>query len=66
MMDWNKMEWGVPDFGKPCIIIVKGGKTPHYSVASFEEYNGGVWFTINDVYHVIQVSHWAYITPPNN
>lgn len=65
MMDWNKMEWGVPDFGKPCIIIVKGGKEPYYSVASFEEYNGGVWFTRNYVYHVIQVSHWAYITPPN-
>ena len=64
-MYWNNMSYGVPDFHTPCVIKLKRGKAS-YVVAAFELFNNeGVWFSHNDVYHVIEVSHWAYITPPN-
>ncbi len=67
MMYWNHMEYGVPDFHKPCIIKLKRGKDC-YSVASFEiwDRDEGIWCTRYGIHHNIEVSHWAYITPPNN
>ena len=65
-MDWNQMQYGVPEkFGEPCVIRTHKG---NYFVATFELVGQmGGWITsdarIVDIFHV---THWAYITPPNN
>ena len=37
----------------------------NYEIASFELLmDEGIWVTEKGIRHVIQVSHWSYITPP--
>lgn len=65
-MDWNDMRYGVPEkFGEPCVIRTHKG---NYCVATFEFVGQmGGWVTsdarIVDIFHV---THWVYITPPND
>ena len=63
-MDWNQMSYGVPDLGKPCLIrSIKG----NYYVAVFELFGRiGRWVTSDArIVDILHVTHWAYITPPN-
>jgi hypothetical protein len=63
-MDWNQMSYGVPDLGKPCLIrSIKG----NYYVATFELFGRiGRWVTTsNGIYDMDRITHWSYITPPN-
>lgn len=64
MMDWNKMGWGVPDENKLCLIrtTINDYHIAAYNVYGKTEY----WLTDgNRVFESFQVTHWAYITPPN-
>ena len=65
MTDWYQMKYCVPDCEKPCIIRSDRGK---YYVATYELYGRiGRWVTVsNGLYDMDRITHWAYITPPNN
>lgn len=63
-MKWYKIGTGVPDQNKLCLIrtITNNYHIAAYNVCGRAEY----WLTdSNRVFEVFQVTHWTYITPPN-
>ena len=64
MIDWYRMDRNVPDEGKPCII--KSYKNNFY-IATYQLFGRiGRWITIDNRIVDMGITHWAYITPPNN
>ena len=63
-MDWNDMNYGVPEkFGEPCIVRTSNG---NYYIATFELVGQNRVWMARDSRLLFNVTHWAYITPPNN
>ena len=65
MMDWNHMSFTVPDCEKLCLLRSYRG---NYHIATYELFGRtGRWITKeNLIIDNYTVTHWAYITPPNN
>ena len=63
-MDWNDINNGGPEkLGEPCVVRTRNG---NYYIATFELIvQKGGWMT-RDSRILFNVTHWAYITPPNN
>ena len=65
MIEWIKKGTGVPDPDTPCLIRTTTG---HYFVATYNVFGRAEYWS-TDVHRILeiwQVTHWAYITPPNN
>lgn len=65
MIDWIEKGMGVPDENKLYLIrtTINDYHIAAYNVCGKVEY----WLTdSNRVFETFHVTHWAYITPPNN